>query len=41
MVIELEQKTLEARAPYAKVIVSKSCKLLNYEEYKQLMAAGR
>ncbi|MGI6254076.1 MAG: adenylylsulfate kinase [Acutalibacter sp.] len=41
MVIELEQQKLEARAKYAKVIVSKSCKLLNYDEYEQLMAAGR
>ena len=41
MVIELEQKTLEARAHAAKVIVSKSCKLLTYDEYKQQMAAGR
>ena len=41
MVIELEQQKLEARAQYAKVIVSKSCKLLNYDEYQQLMAAGR
>ena len=41
MVIELEQLKLEARASAAKLIVSKSCELLTYEEYKQRMAAGR
>lgn len=41
MVIELEQQKLEARAQYAKLIVSKSCELLTYDEYKQRMAAGR
>ena len=41
MVIELEQEKLEARAGAAKVIVSKSCELLTYEQYQQQMAAGR
>lgn len=41
MVLDLEQQKLEARAPFAQVIVSKSCELLNYEQYKQQMAAGR
>ena len=41
MVIELEQAKLEARAQSAKIIVSKSCELLTYDQYKQQMAAGR
>ena len=41
MVIQLEQLKLEARASAAKLIVSKSGELINYEEYKQRMAAGR
>lgn len=41
MVLELEQKKLEDRAGAAKVIVSKSCDQLTYEEYKQQMAANR
>ena len=41
MVIELEQTKLEARAHAAKLIVSKSCELLTYGEYKQRMAANR
>lgn len=41
MVIQLEQLKLEARASAAKLIVSKSGELINYDEYKQRMAAGR
>ena len=41
MVLELEQAKLEARASAAKLIVSKGCRLLSYEEYQAEMNAGR
>ena len=41
MVIQLEQGKIEARAPYAQVIVSKSCEVLTLEEYQRRMAEGR
>lgn len=41
MVLELEQAKLEARAGTAKLIVSKACKTLTYDEYKAEMEAGR
>ena len=37
----LEQGKIEARAPYAQVIVSKSCEVLTLEEYQRRMAEGR
>ena len=39
MVLELEQKKLEAQAHKAKIILSKGGELLSYTQYKQLMAA--
>jgi len=39
MVLELEQKKLEAQAHKAKIILSKGGELLSYAQYKQLMAA--
>ena len=39
MVLDLEQKKLEAQAHKAKIILSKSGELLAYREYRQLMAA--
>ena len=41
MVLEIEQQLLAERAHAAKIIVSKSGELLNYEEYVKLMEAGR
>lgn len=38
MVLELEQRLLESQAHKAKLIVSKNGALLNYEEYRALMA---
>lgn len=40
MVLDLEQKKLEAQAHKAKIILSKSGELLSYEEYRRLMAEG-
>lgn len=37
MVLELEQEKLEARAPWAKIIVSKSCEVLSIEQYREQM----
>ncbi len=37
MVLEIEQGKLDARAEAAKLIVSKSCELLSFEEYCRLM----
>ncbi len=37
MVLELEQKKLEARADSAKLIVSKSCETLSYEQFMDQM----
>ena len=39
MVLDLEQKKLEAQAHKAKIILSKSGELLAYSEYRRLMAA--
>ena len=39
MVLDLEQKKLEAQAYKAKIILSKSGELLTYSQYRQLMAA--
>ena len=39
MVLELEQKKLEAQAHKAKIILSKGGELLSYAEYRQRMAA--
>lgn len=39
MVLEIEQRMLETQANKAKIIVSKSGKLLSFEEYSQLMEA--
>ena len=39
MVLELEQKKLEAQAHKAKIILSKSGELLTYSQYRLLMAA--
>lgn len=41
MVIELEQAKLEARAKYARIIVTKSAEVIGYEECSSLMGAGR
>ncbi len=41
LVLEIEQKMLEAQAPKAKIIVSKSGELLSFDEYRRLMDAGR
>lgn len=41
MVLELEQQKLEDRARHAKVIVSKSCGLLTYGQYKQIIDESR
>lgn len=41
MVLELEQQKLEARAPYAQIILSKSAEPLSLEEYQARMDAGR
>jgi len=41
LVLEIEQGLLEARAPAAKIIVSKSGELLSYEDYKKLMDLSR
>ena len=41
MVLELEQQKLEARAPFARLIVSNGCEQISYDEYKRQMAAGR
>lgn len=41
MVLELEQQLIEARAPAAKLIVSKAGALLSLEEYRRAMDAGR
>lgn len=41
MVLELEQKKLEARAKSAKIIVSKNAELLTFEECRARMEAGR
>ena len=41
MVLELEQAKLEARAGAAKLIVSNACRVLNLDEYKSEMNAGR
>ena len=41
MVLELEQAKLEARAGAAKLIVSKSCEVLTYEQFKAQMDANR
>ena len=37
LVLNLEQEMLKAQAHKAKMIVSKSGELLNYDEYKKLM----
>ncbi len=41
MVLELEQAKLEARAGAAKLIISKSCEVLSYEQFQAQMNAGR
>ncbi len=41
LVLEIEQKMLEAQAPKAKIIVSKSGELLSFDEYRRFMDAGR
>ena len=41
MVLELEQAKLEARASAARLIISKACEVLTYEQYKAQMNAGR
>lgn len=41
MVLELEQDMLEAQAHKAKIIVSKSGRLLSYGEYKEMMDRSR
>ena len=38
MVLDIEQKKLEAQAHKAKIILSKQGKILSYEEYRRLMA---
>ena len=38
---KMEQGKIEARAPFAQVIVSKSCEVLTLEEYQRRMAEGR
>lgn len=41
LVLVLEQEMLAAQAHKAKIIVSKAGRLLSYEEYKEMMDAGR
>ncbi|MDD5936443.1 MAG: adenylylsulfate kinase [Clostridiales bacterium] len=41
LVLELEQQMLEAQAKKAKIILSKSCELLSYEEYCKLMEESK
>ncbi len=41
MVLEIEQKLIENRAPQAALIISKSGDLITLEEYRQAMEAGR
>ena len=41
MVLEIEQKLIEERAPQASLIISKAGSLVTPEEYRQLMEAGR
>lgn len=41
MVLELEQEKLEKRAGFAKLILSKSCEILSYEQFKAQMDGNR
>lgn len=41
MVLEIEQKLIEDRAPSAALIISKAGELISLEEYRQAMNAGR
>ena len=41
LVLVLEQEMLAAQAHKAKIIVSKAGRLLSYEEYTEMMDAGR
>lgn len=41
MVLELEQKKLEARAKAARLIISKACQVLSYEQFMAQMNSGR
>ena len=41
MVLEIEQKLIEDRAPTAVLIISKAGDLISLDEYRQAMQAGR